>query len=105
MSDPGNEPVRIPVSGELDLHRFRPSDVSDLLDGWFEECRRLGILSVRVVHGKGSGTLRQGVHAKLARMPEVDHWVWPAEAGGWGATQVFLKPPENPEPPCVRSGP
>ena len=93
VPDP-DPPVRIHVSGDLDLHTFRPRDLPDLLPAWFEECRAQGILTVRVVHGKGTGTLRSGVHAMLPRLTEhVASWTFPAPeaAGGWGATVVHLK--------------
>jgi len=88
------EPVRIPITGELDLHVFRPNEIGDLLEDYFEECRQAGILQVRVIHGKGSGTLRSGVHARLAALDSVLDWTWPAGAmsGGWGATWVRLRP-------------
>ena len=65
-----------------------------MLPEWFRECRRQGILAVRVIHGKGTGTLRAGVHTLLARLPEVPDFQYPAapDAGGWGATWVFLRP-------------
>lgn len=91
-SIPPDEPVRIPVTGELDLHTFQAGEIGDLLPEYFAECRKRDILAVRVVHGKGSGALREGVHRMLARMPEVASWTWPAGArsGGWGATWVYL---------------
>lgn len=87
-----DEPIRLPITGELDLHQFRPNEVGELLADYFEECRKAGILEVRVVHGKGTGTLRTGVHAVLAKLPQVAGWTWPAGAlsGGWGATWVRL---------------
>jgi len=87
------EEVEMPITGELDLHTFRPSDIGDLLPDYFEECRKRGILSVRVIHGKGTGALREGVHRVLEKLPGVDSWAWPAAAnyGGWGATWVKLK--------------
>lgn len=88
-----DEPVPLPITNELDLHAFRPNEVSSLLEEYFRECRRLGIQEVRVIHGKGTGTLRQGVHARLAQLEDVLDWAWPAGAlsGGWGATWVRLK--------------
>lgn len=86
--------VRLRVTGELDLHQFRPRDLPELLPAWFEECRTAGIPAVRVIHGKGTGTLRAGVHALLPRLPDlVVSWSYPApaEAGGWGATLVQLQ--------------
>jgi DNA-nicking Smr family endonuclease len=87
------EPVEWPITNELDLHAFRPSEVSSLLPEFFAECRARGILTVRVVHGKGSGTLREGVHRLLEKIPEVESWQWPAgaQSGSWGATWVRLK--------------
>ena len=93
--DPSEDPIRIAVSGNLDLHTFRPRDLPDLLPAWFEECRARGIFTVRVIHGKGTGTLRSGVHAILPCLTEcVASWTYPApdSAGGWGATLVQLKP-------------
>jgi dsDNA-specific endonuclease/ATPase MutS2 len=86
--------VRLRVTGDLDLHHFRPRDLAELLPAWFEECRAAGIPAVRVIHGKGTGTLRAGVHALLPRLPDlVVAWSYPApaEAGGWGATIVQLQ--------------
>lgn len=88
------EPVRIPITDELDLHTFQPREVGDLLVDYLGECQQAGLLSVRVIHGKGTGTLRTGVHAALDRMEIVESWTWPAgeRSGGWGATWVRLKP-------------
>lgn len=93
-TDAPEEPVEIPITGELDLHTFRPSEIGDLLPEYFRECARRGIRSVRVVHGKGTGALREGVHRLLARLPMVAEWTWPAAelSGGWGATWVTLRP-------------
>ena len=91
---PGNEPIPFPITGELDLHTFRPQEIGDLLTDYFSECVKRGILTVRVVHGKGSGALREGVHRLLEKLPQVASWQWPAgaQSGGWGATWVWLKP-------------
>ncbi len=101
MSDPVNssapEPpdadaVRLPITGELDLHTFRPGEVASLLEDYFAECARAGIFSVRVVHGKGTGTLRETVHALLRRSPRVTGFRLGDEtSGGWGATIVALR--------------
>lgn len=63
------EPVRIPITGELDLHTFAPSEVRDLLDAYLEACVEKGISNIRIIHGKGTGTLRETVHAHLRRSP------------------------------------
>lgn len=93
MDGTDDEPVDFPITSELDLHTFRPSDLGELLPEYFLECRKRGILEVRVIHGKGTGTLREGVHRLLERLPEVrgfrlgDH-----ATGSWGATVVTLAP-------------
>ena len=57
------------------------------------ECRRKGILDVRIIHGKGSGALRETVHAVLKRLPEVVSFrLAGLEAGSWGATVAILRP-------------
>ncbi|HXX58622.1 MAG TPA: Smr/MutS family protein [Thermodesulfovibrionales bacterium] len=87
----GQGPVEIPIDGVLDLHTFNPREVKDLLPHYLNECRRRGILEVRVVHGKGGGTLRKTVHTILGRLSEVSSFRLAQEdAGGWGATIVIL---------------
>ena len=69
MDDP--DPIEIPIDGILDLHTFQPREVKDLLPDYLAVCRERKILRVRVIHGKGTGSLRRTVHAILERMPEV----------------------------------
>ena len=88
-----SEPMELPIDGILDLHTFQPKEVKDLLPEYLTACREHGILQVRVIHGKGTGALRQTVHAILGRLPEVASYRLAGEdAGGWGATLVQLKP-------------
>lgn len=82
----------MPITGELDLHTFRPQDLGELIPTYLGECAAAGIRRVRVVHGKGIGTLRTTVHALLRRDPRVRSFETASEAeGGWGATVVFLR--------------
>jgi dsDNA-specific endonuclease/ATPase MutS2 len=86
------QPVTIPITGELDLHTFRPAEISNLLEDYFIECLKRGRHRVRVVHGKGTGTLRTTVHADLRRSALVASFGPGDESsGGWGATVVTLK--------------
>lgn len=91
-----NEPLEHPITSELDLHTFRPREVSSLLPEYFRECRQRGICRVRVIHGKGTGTLREGVHRLLEKMPQVvaGYRLGDETSGGWGATWVTLCPLE-----------
>lgn len=84
--------VDLPIDGTLDLHTFHPREVKQLLDDYLEACREKGILQVRVVHGKGTGSLRRQVQTLLKRMPTVVSFRSADEtAGGWGATLVELR--------------
>ncbi len=87
-----NGPVEQPINGVLDLHTFDPADVKDLVPEYLEECRKRGILEVRIVHGKGIGTLRNLVKSLLEKLPYVESFRQAEEgAGGWGATIVVLR--------------
>ena len=88
------EPIQIPIEDVLDLHTFRPKDIADLLENYFDECIKAAIFSVRVIHGKGKGIQKRQVHRNLQKNPRVKSFKdAPPEAGGWGATLVELNPP------------
>jgi DNA-nicking Smr family endonuclease len=89
---PPEEPVRIPVADELDLHTFHPKEVAELLDDYFRECVAAGISEVRVIHGKGKGVLKNRVRSVLRRHRLVaDFSDAGFGGGGWGATRVRLR--------------
>ncbi len=89
--------VEVPIDGCLDLHTFRPAEVREVVEAYLEACREKGILEVRVVHGKGTGALRRGVHAVLERLAWVREFRGAgAERGSWGATIVVLDALEGP---------
>lgn len=85
--------VEQPIDGVLDLHTFQPREVEDLLQHYLAACREKGILEVRIIHGKGTGALRETVHAVLKRLTHIVAFRLAGEdAGGWGATIAELKP-------------
>jgi dsDNA-specific endonuclease/ATPase MutS2 len=87
----GPDAVNIPIDGTLDLHTFQPNEVKDLVPEYLIACRDKGILQVRIIHGKGTGTLQRTVHAILKNLPSVESFKLADEsAGGWGATIVLL---------------
>ena len=90
--DPEGTPVPIPITGELDLHTFAPRDLGELIPAYLDECAARGLREVRIVHGKGTGTLRRTVHALLQRCPNVATIRQGDEtSGSWGATIVTLR--------------
>ena len=88
-------PVVLPITGELDLHTFLPSELEPLLEDYLAACLEKEIWAVRIVHGKGKGVLKKRVRSLLKRNLLVESFHdAPAEAGGWGATVALLKKPE-----------
>ena len=91
--DSPEKPAEMPIDGTLDLHTFHPRDVRDLVPTYLDACKERGIYEVRIVHGKGTGTLRRIVEAALSRREDVVSVRLAGEGrGGWGATLVVLRP-------------
>lgn len=91
MGDREDIPHELPVDGVLDLHAFRPQDLGSLIPGYIEACLEKGIYSLRIIHGKGTGSLRRSVHALLDRNPHVESYRLAGDQSSWGATMVELK--------------
>lgn len=92
-----SDPIALPIDGTLDLHAFRPAEIKFLIPEYLEECRKKGILQIRIIHGKGTGALRRTVHAALERIDTVVSFrLGDAESGSWGATLVTLQTTEQP---------
>ena len=88
-----DESIRIPITDVFDLHSVPPRDVKPIVEEYLEEAHRLGLRALRIIHGRGIGVQREIVRAVLARTPFVESFSdAPAEAGGWGATVVNLRP-------------
>jgi DNA-nicking Smr family endonuclease len=95
--DAPEDPIEMPIDGTLDLHTFKPTEIKTLIPEYLEECRKLGIFQVRIIHGKGTGTLRRTVHALLERLDTVASFRLADEASGsWGATLVCLRKEQRP---------
>ena len=93
MCSEESEPVEYPIDGTLDLHTFSPQEVKDLIPEYVEACRQNNITQLRIIHGKGKGTLWQIVRSVLEQHPQVERfWQEGGSGGSWGATIVDLKP-------------
>jgi DNA-nicking Smr family endonuclease len=85
------EPVDAPLTSELDLHTFLPKECADVVAEYVHAAQEAGMTTVRIVHGKGTGTLRHIVHGVLDRHPAVRAYRLADErSGSWGATLVEL---------------
>ena len=90
MPDP--ESIELPINGTLDLHTFLPEEVTDLVPEYLAACQERGITQVRIIHGKGVGTLRRTVESVLSKLSSVESFrTAEGDAGGWGATIVTLR--------------
>ena len=87
-----DEPVRIPVGPELDLHSFLPRDIPSVVEEYLNDAHAAGILEVRLVHGRGRGVQRAAVQSVLERHAWVAEF-WDDHASHLGATIARLKPP------------
>jgi hypothetical protein len=91
--EPDGEPDEAPITDELDLHAFLPKECADVVEEYVRAAQAAGLQTVRIIHGKGRGTLRRTVHAVLDRHPAVRAYqLAGASRGSWGATRVELKP-------------
>jgi DNA mismatch repair protein MutS2 len=79
------------ASLELDLRGKRAEEVEPLLDGYLNEVSLCGLSRVRIIHGIGTGTVRQIVREALASHPLVTSFQ-PGEQGegGDGVTIVSM---------------
>jgi dsDNA-specific endonuclease/ATPase MutS2 len=84
-----NEPIRIPIEHELDLHAFPPRDVVSVVNEYIDAAAGAGLTEVRVVHGRGKGVQRGMVQAALERHPKVAEF-WDDTASHLGATVARL---------------
>jgi DNA mismatch repair protein MutS2 len=77
---------------EIDIRGFRASEVSDVLERYLDDAIRSGLPNVRIIHGKGTGALRQVVRDYLGSHPSVTRnaLAGPTE-GGDGATIAYFR--------------
>jgi DNA mismatch repair protein MutS2 len=75
----------------LDVRGLRAEETLMRLEEFLDMAVRDGLSSVRVIHGRGTGVLRQVVREHVARHPLVKSFEPEArERGGDGATAVEL---------------
>ncbi len=93
---PARAEVRIPVPKEsppmeIEVRGWRAAEVEPFLEHYLQEAYLAGLPYVRIVHGKGTGVLRQLVREMLAEHPLVRSFEAPPEReGGEGVTIAYL---------------
>ncbi|PKO05216.1 MAG: endonuclease MutS2 [Chloroflexi bacterium HGW-Chloroflexi-3] len=95
LDESPNQPHSIfhPSPGmELDIRGQLAEDALAGLSNFIESAYLSGMPFVRIIHGKGTGKLRQVVRDALSKNQYVDHWESGVEReGGEGVTISFLK--------------
>jgi len=82
---------RMTVPAEIDLRGSTVDGAVLELEKYLDDAMLAGMSSIRIVHGKGTGALREGIHKYLKRHRAVaDFHFAPVEEGGDGVTIVGL---------------
>ncbi|MEZ4571242.1 MAG: Smr/MutS family protein [Thermomicrobiales bacterium] len=80
------------VDAELHLRGQRAGSIEMVVDSYLDDAYLSHMPFVRIVHGKGTGALREAVREVLTRHPLVKRFETPPHnEGGDGVTIVYLK--------------
>src|SRR6185369_14094993 len=87
------------AENELNLIGFRVDEAIGALDKFLDNCTLIGTREVRIIHGKGTGSLMRGVREYLSGSPQVETFrKGEGFEGGDGVTVVTPSPPSKPSP-------
>jgi len=85
------EMFRPSPGAEIDLRGQRAEDALEALERYLESAYLSGLPFVRIIHGKGTGRLRQVIRDALRRSPHVSSWETGMDnEGGDGVTIAHL---------------
>ena len=80
------------LNSEINVIGENVLDATALIDKYLDDCAMAKLPSVRIVHGKGTGKLKQGIHEFLKHHPHVKSYrVGTFGEGEMGVTIVELK--------------
>ncbi len=80
------------ISSELNIRGMLVKEALDITDKYLDDAYLAGIPTVRILHGKGTGALRNAVHAELRENPHVTKYQFaPQNQGGEGVTLVTFE--------------
>ncbi|MGI8588326.1 MAG: endonuclease MutS2 [Chloroflexia bacterium] len=76
---------------EIDLRGYRAEEIEPALDPYLQDAAMAGMPLVRIIHGKGTGVLKQVVRDLLKKHPLVRAWApGPLEQGGEGVSLAYF---------------
>ncbi len=79
------------VSGEINLLGKTVDEAVLILDKYLDDACMAGFPEVRIIHGKGTGALRRGIHDFLKTWPGIEFSLAPYGEGDAGVTIVRFK--------------
>lgn len=80
------------ISPEINVIGKNIDEACFLIDKYLDNCFLNGLMTIRIIHGKGTGALRKGIHKYLRSHPHVkDFRIGTFGEGEMGATVVNLK--------------
>ena len=59
------------VSSEINVIGLNVDEAIPLIDKYIDDCYIANLPTCRIVHGKGTGALRKGIHLFLKNAPQV----------------------------------
>ncbi|MEZ5026551.1 MAG: Smr/MutS family protein [Chitinophagales bacterium] len=76
----------------LDIRGLMKDEAINALDNYMDKVLMYGIRQIKIIHGKGTGALKQMVHTYLKNFPHIKSFQFESEQfGGDGITLVDLK--------------
>ncbi len=80
------------VTRDIDIRGMSVDEGEQVCGKFIDDARLAGLKQVLIIHGKGTGALRKGIHDFLRRNPSVENFnLADIDEGGSGATEVTLK--------------
>jgi DNA-nicking Smr family endonuclease len=83
---------KLPIQARLDLHGQTAEQARQSVDRFLKQCATRDVVKVLIIHGKGTGTLRQEIRRYLEGHPLAGHREpAPRTDGGEGAMVVVIR--------------
>ena len=90
MQDASVTERKLQFKPELDVRGERLSDAIDIVTHYIDDAVMLGMGQVRIIHGKGTGVLREEIQKYLRSLPGISARDEDIRQGGTGVTIVTI---------------